>query len=331
MSRRAPRPVSLIGAATDAGAGTIGACMGPDALRVAQLGPMLEAMGAHVRDLGNLPGPPNPRGSRSSADGLRNLAECQRWSHLVHDAVLGELRQSRMPVLLGGDHHLAVGSVSAVARHCRSEGKRLIVLWFDAHADCNTPDISPSGNVHGIPVASLHGLGPDSLAGLAGTRPALAAGAMRLIGLRSVDPLEAHLIHELGIECWDMRSIDELGIRDVMRFVTRDVRNEDVHLHVSFDVDFLDPEIAPGTGTKERGGPGYREAQLCMEIIADTGRLGSLDIVELNPALDRCNQTAELVVELVQSLFGNTTLLSSWPGVPDGQEVKLACLERLPS
>ena len=203
-------------------------------------------------------------------------------------------------------------TISAVARHCRATGKRLRVLWLDAHSDCNTPDNSPSGNLHGMPVASLCGLGPQSLAELSGAVPALPASAFCQIGLRSVDASEKHMIRELGLEVYDMRAIDELGMREVMRRALAGVsgpQGEDIHLHLSFDVDFLDPDIAPGTGTPVRGGPTYREAQLCMEMIADTGRLASLDIVELNPALDLRNQTAELVVDLVQSLFGQSVLI----------------------
>jgi len=302
---------TLIGAPTDSGAARLGASMGPDALRVAQLGKALARLGIDVLDLGNLYGPPNPQGPRAE-QGLRNLAECVAWNQAVHDAVHAQLGAQRMPIVLGGDHHLAIGSISAVARHCRAAGKRLRVLWLDAHADCNTPDISPSGNVHGIPVASLYGLGPAALSGMGGHVPALAGAQLCQIGLRSVDDEEKRLIHQLGIEAYDMRTIDELGMREVMRRALQGLDGaggDDVHLHLSFDVDFLDPEIAPGTGTTVRGGPNYREAQLCMEMIADTGRLASLDIVELNPALDVRNQTAELVVDLVESLFGKSTLV----------------------
>ena len=302
---------TLIGLPTDVGASRLGAAMGPDALRVAQLAQALEHLGVQVQDLGNLPGPPNPRGDRDS-QGMRNLAECLAWNQTAHDAVFQVLQQQRLPIMLGGDHTLATGSISAVARHCHATGKRLRVLWLDAHSDCNTPDNSPSGNLHGMPVASLCGLGPQSLAELSGAVPALPASAFCQIGLRSVDPSEKHMIRELGLEVYDMRAIDELGMREVMRRALTGVtgpQGEDVHLHLSFDVDFLDPDIAPGTGTPVRGGPTYREAQLCMEMIADTGRLASLDIVELNPALDLRNQTAELVVDLVQSLFGQSVLI----------------------
>ena len=298
--------VTLLGLPTDIGASRLGAAMGPDALRVAQLAPALERLGVAVQDLGNLSGPANPRGERDE-QGMRNLPQGLHWCQIAHDAVWQVLQNQRLPIMLGGDHTLALGSISAVARHCRSTGKRLRVLWLDAHSDCNTPQSSPTGNLHGMPVASLCGLGPAELASLSGAVPAVAANAFCQIGLRSVDSSEKHMIRELGLEVYDMRAIDELGMREVMRRALTGL--DDTHLHLSFDVDFLDPTIAPGTGTPVRGGPNYREAQLCMEMIADTGRLASLDIVELNPALDVHNQTAELVVELVQSLFGQSTLM----------------------
>lgn len=312
---QAPTQATLIGLPTDVGASRLGAAMGPDALRVAQLAPALGKLGIQVSDLGNLPGPTNPRGARDE-QGLRNLAECLRWNRIAHDAVLQVLEQKRLPIMLGGDHTLATGSISAVARHCRATGKQLRVLWLDAHSDCNTPESSPSGNLHGMPVSSLCGRGPVELASLSGTIPALSASSFCQIGLRSVDESEKLMIRELGLEVYDMRAIDELGMREVMRRALATLLGsggDDVHLHLSFDVDFLDPDIAPGTGTPVRGGPTYREAQLCMEMIADTGCLASLDIVELNPALDLRNQTAELVVELVQSLFGQSTLMKNSP------------------
>ena len=299
--------VTLIGVPTDIGAGRLGAGMGPDALRVAQLGPALQRLGCTVLDRGNLAGPPNPRGARDAASGLRHYPQVLAWCRATHDAVYQALQARQLPVLLGGDHSLAVGSISAVARHCRASGQTLRVLWLDAHADFNTPATSPTGNAHGTPVASLCGLGPSEWAHLAGFAPALAADSLCQIGLRSVDTQEKLLIRQHGIEVYDMRAIDELGMREVMTRALAPV-DASVHLHLSFDVDFLDPEIAPGTGTTVRGGPSYREAQLCMEMIADSGRLGSLDIVELNPALDVRNQTAELVVDLVESLFGKSTL-----------------------
>jgi len=230
------------------------------------------------------------------------------WNRLVHDAVLAELREERLPVLLGGDHSLAIGSISAVARHCRTAGKRLRVLWLDAHADFNTHELSPSGNLHGMPVACLCGFGPPELLALAGAVPAITPDCLRQVGVRSVDPGERRFVHEQGVDVFDMRHVDEVGMRATMEEALAGL-DDDTHLHVSFDVDFLDPEIAPGVGTTVPGGPTYREAQLCMEMIADTGRLASLDIVELNPAFDVRNRTATLAVDLVESLFGKSTLM----------------------
>ncbi|MEN9904116.1 MAG: hypothetical protein RLZZ555_681 [Pseudomonadota bacterium] len=300
--------VSLVGAPTDVGASTRGAGMGPDAMRVAGLQQALEQRGLPVLDRGNLAGPPNP--CQPGVGGYRHLREVEAWNRLVHDAVLAELRQQRLPILLGGDHSLAIGSISAVSRHCREQGRPLRVLWLDAHADFNTPDLTPSGNLHGMPVACLCGLGPAELTGLAGECPALRPGQLRQLGIRSVDPGERRLVHEQGLEVYDMRYIDEHGMRHAMEQALLGLA-DDTHLHLSLDIDFLDPEIAPGVGTPVRGGPNYREAQLCMEMIADSGRLASLDLMELNPALDLRNRSAELAVDLIGSLFGKSTLMRS--------------------
>jgi arginase len=302
------RGVSLIGAPTDVGAGSIGARMGPSALRVAGIAQALARFGADVRDCGDLTGPPNPW--LPAVDGFRHLPEVVRWNELLHEAVYAELRAQRLPIVMGGDHSLGIGSISAVARHCRDNGRKLRVLWLDAHADFNTATLTPSGNIHGMPVACLCGHGPQVLTGIGGVTPALAPTELRQSGIRSVDEGEKRFVHEMGIEVFDMRYIDEMGIRHTMAQALLDMA-EDTHLHVSLDVDFLDPDIAPGVGTTVRGGPNYREAQLCMEMIADTGRLASLDVVELNPALDVRNQTAALAVDLIESLFGKSTLMRS--------------------
>lgn len=302
----APRAVSLIGVPTDIGAGTMGARMGPEALRVASIAQAIAQFGIDVKDCGNLLGPANPW--QEAVNGFRHLPEVAQWNQTLHDAVYAELQQQRLPILLGGDHSLAIGSISAVARHCREQGKKLRVLWFDAHADFNTPTLTPSGNIHGMPMACLCGHGPAELTGMSGAVPALNPKSIRQIGIRSVDAGEQRLVHDIGIEVFDMRYIDEMGMRHAMQLALALV-DANTHLHVSLDVDFLDPNIAPGVGTTVRGGPTYREAQLCMEMIADTGRLASLDLVELNPALDVRNQTAELAVDLIQSLFGKSTLM----------------------
>ena len=298
--------ITLIGAPTDIGAGHRGASMGPEALRVAGLAEALRDRGLQVVDAGNLVGPVNPW--QAPTEGYRHLAEVVAWNRAVMDAVYGQLRQGRLPILLGGDHCLGVGSITAVARHCRETGKKLRILWLDAHADFNTSDVTPSGNVHGMPVACLCGLGPQPLTHLGGSAPAIRPDEIRQVGIRSVDQGEKRLVKEYGLDIYDMRYIDEIGMKRAMEEALEGV-DADTHVHVSFDVDFLDPAIAPGVGTTVPGGPNYREAQLVMEMIADTGRVGSIDIVELNPAFDEHNRTGQLAVDLVESLFGKSTLM----------------------
>jgi arginase len=283
--------VTLIGAPTDIGAGARGSSMGPEALRVAGIGPVLEAHGLDVKDIGNLAGPPNPW--QPAAEGYRHLDAVVAWNLAVHDAVHAELADGRMPILLGGDHSLGIGSISAVARHCRETGRRLRILWLDAHADFNTSALTPSGNIHGMPVAVLCGHGPEALTSIGGHVPAIQARQVRQIGIRSVDPGEKRFVHEQGLEVFDMRFIDEHGMRHAMELALATI-DAQTHLHVSFDVDFLDADVAPGVGTTVKGGPTYREAQLCMEMIADSRAMASLDVMELNPALDVRNRTAEI-------------------------------------
>lgn len=305
MTGGAMKTVSLIGAPTDVGASVRGAGMGPDALRVAGLVEVLRSNGLQVVDRGNLAGPPNPWAGK--ADGLRHLDEVVAWNRSVFDSVSAVLSAGEIPVLMGGDHCLAIGSISAIARHCRQQGKLLRVIWLDAHSDVNTAASSPSGNLHGMPVSCLLGRGPAALTGWSGAPQALAAEDIDFIGIRSVDAEEKQAIRQLGLQVYDMRHIDEHGMRYTMTEALNDV-GDNTHLHVSFDLDCLDPADAPGVGTGVRGGPTYREMQLCMEMAADTGRLGSLDVVELNPALDVRNQTAEVAVALIESLFGKSTL-----------------------
>ncbi|MBL8275429.1 MAG: arginase [Pelomonas sp.] len=300
------RNVSLIGAPTDIGAGARGASMGPEAMRVAGLAEALRARGVDVLDRGNLSGPANPW--QPPVNGYRHLPEVVAWNRAVHEAVYAELKTGRMPILLGGDHCLGLGSISAVARHCRDVGKKLRVLWLDAHADFNTSALTPSGNIHGMPVAALCGFGPQELIEIGGQVPAIQAKWVRQIGIRSVDEGERRFVHEHDLEVFDMRFIDEMGMRHTMELALATL-DDNTHLHVSFDVDFLDPVMAPGVGTTVGGGPTYREAHLCMEMIADTGRMASMDLMELNPALDVKNQTALVAVDLIESLFGKSTLM----------------------
>ena len=264
--------ISLIGAPTDVGASVVGCRLGPGALRLAGIQQSLERFGATVTDRGDLTGPTNPMAP--PVDGYRHLPEVIAWNQAVHDAVYAEVSAGSMPIMLGGDHCLAIGSVGAVARHCREQGRPLRLLWFDAHADYNTASITPSGNMHGMPVAVLTGHGPTELVEMSGAVPALDPGDVRQIGLRDVDLGEKHLLHEHRIEVFDMRYLDEVGVREAMRMALDDLE-PDTHVHVSLDLDFLDDTIAPGVGTPVRGGPTYREAHLCMEMVADTGRLAA--------------------------------------------------------
>jgi len=300
------RNVSLIGAPTDVGAGARGASMGPEAIRVAGLSEALRGRGVDVLDRGNLVGPSNPW--QPPVEGYRHFDEVVTWNRMVHDAVYNELKTGRMPILLGGDHCLGLGSIAAVAHHCRDVGKKLRVLWLDAHTDFNTSELTPSGNIHGMPVACLCGFGPQELIEIGGHVPAISPKWVRQIGIRSVDEGERAFVHQHDLEVFDMRYIDEMGMRHTMELALATL-DDNTHLHVSFDVDFLDPVMAPGVGTTVGGGPTYREAHLCMEMIHDTGRMASLDIMELNPALDVRNQTALVAVDLIESLFGKSTLM----------------------
>lgn len=300
------KTLRLIGAPTDIGASRRGASMGPEALRVADFQHIMQQHGWRVEDAGDLRGPANPQ--LPPTNGWRHLEQVRQWNQLVCDAVQTALDEHCLPILMGGDHALAIGSIAAVARHCRATGKKLLVLWLDAHADANTGASSPTGNIHGMPVACLLGQGPAELTSIGGQVPALRPESLRQIGIRSVDQEEKQHLLTLGFQIFDMRHIDEYGMRQTMEQALAGI-DENTHLHVSFDIDFLDPAVAPGVGTAVPGGPTYRETQLCMEMIADTGRLSSLDLMELNPACDVRNLTAELVVELVESLFGKSTLI----------------------
>jgi arginase len=306
MSDTAAPAIAFVGAPSDAGASVRGSSMGPDALRVAGLCEALAAQALRVHDRGNLAGPVAAWGSH--AGGVRHLEQVVAWNRAVYAAVDEALRRGELPMMVGGDHSLAVGSISAVARHCRATRKSLRVVWLDAHSDINTEAISPSGNLHGMPVSCLLGHGPPALVGWSGETAALTPAQIDFVGVRSVDAAEKQAVRQLGLQVFDMRHIDEHGMRNTMTEVLQDM-DEDTHLHVSFDVDCLDPRDAPAVGTAVPGGPTYREMQLCMEMLADTRCLGSVDIVELNPALDVRNQTAALVVDLVTSLFGKSTLV----------------------
>ncbi len=302
MTSAARKTIALIGAPTDVGAGRRGASMGPEALRVAGLAQSMQGLGYTVNDRGNVRGPPNPEAAREGE--YRHLPEVAAWCTAVRDAVDAAFAADELPVVLGGDHSLAVGSIAAVAGHCSYVGRPLTVLWLDAHADFNIAETSPTGNIHGMPAAIVTGTGPSELLDIGRSRPMIEAGRIIQVGTRSIDELEKSYLQASHIMVYDMRKIDELRMSNVMRQVLEIASRDHSHLHLSFDVDFLDPSIAPGVPTTVAGGPNYREAQLCMEMIYDSGLLGSVDVMELNPAHDDGNKTAELTVELMESLFG---------------------------
>lgn len=298
--------LTLIGGPTDVGASVRGASMGPEALRVAGIERALKRLGYWVLDKGNVFGPDNPLAR--PVDGYRHLKEVVSWCQTVRDSVYQSLMQGETPILLGGDHSLSIGSIAAIARYCVEQRKKLILVWLDAHADFNTPETSTSGNLHGMPLAVILGLGHSHLLQIGQEWIPKALTHTVLIGVRSVDALEKFQLTKADVVVFDMRMIDEHGIGTVMEKALEIAQQEAVHLHVSFDTDFLDPLIAPGVASTVPGGPTYREAQLCMEMIHDSGLLGSLDITELNPTYDHQNKTAQLIVELVESLFGKQIL-----------------------
>jgi arginase len=300
------RPVTLIGVPTDIGANRAGTRMGSAALRVAGIKEAVARYGCLVMDGGDVTGPETPW--MDPVNGYRHLPELMIWVNNLYKRCYEELQLGHMPLVLGGDHSMAIASISAVSKYCQEQNKKLRVLWFDAHADFNTSALTPTGNIHGMPLAILCGYGPKEATHLSGHSPALYPHEVRQIGIRSVDEGEKKFLLEAGIPVFDMRYIDEIGMRHTLEMALQDI-DDNTHIHVSFDVDFLDPQLAPGVGTTVPGGPTYREAQLCMEMIADTGLCSSLDIFELNPALDHRNMTAELVIDLVESLFGKSTLL----------------------
>lgn len=297
--------VALLGVPVQAGTTRPGCLMGPAALRTAGLAADLESLGCTVRDHGDLV----PERAFASAVGadydprLRNMAEIIDWTRALSTRVLGLLQGGELPIVMGGDHSLSMGSVDGVARHCRDTGRELFVLWLDAHADFNTPETTPSGNMHGMPLAALCGeVGLDII--FAEGRAALSPANVHLFGIRSVDWGERTLLARRGVDVVDMRLIDELGVAVPLRRILDKVRARNGVLHVSLDVDFLDPAVAPGVGTTVPGGATYREAHLIMEIIHDSGLLGSLDLVELNPFLDERGRSALVLTDLVSSLFG---------------------------
>ena len=299
--------IAIIGAPLDLGQGRRGVDMGPSAVRVANLNARIAALGYDVKDLGNVPvdQPEALDEGQPHAKYLRQIAAtCQRLATQVSEA----LDRGSMPLVLGGDHSVAVGTVSGVARHFRDHGQAVGLIWLDAHADMNTPDTSPSGNVHGMPLASIVGIGPPELTDIFGFHPKVDPRRTVIVGLRDVDQLEKPHVRASGVRAFTMRDIDERGLPAVMADAMRIASDGAAGFHVSLDMDFIDPKDAPGVGTPVRGGATYREAHLAMELICDSQRLLSMEVVEVNPVIDEVNRTADLAVELVTSALGKRIL-----------------------
>jgi len=302
--------VSLLGIPLELGAAEAGSIMGPAALRTAGLPALLSEMGYDMVDHGDLPQPaPADHGLMGDdAEACRNAGHIAAWTRIIHDRAYEMARSGGVPVFMGGDHSLSMGTVSAMARHCRDTNRELFVLWLDAHADFNTPATTPSGNMHGMSMAFA--CGEPSLRPLLGDRPFVPVPPenVHIFGLRSIDREERGAVKGRGIHVVDMRMIDQTGVSVLLHQILEKIKEGRAHLHVSLDVDFLDPGIAPAVGTTVPGGATYREAHLIMEMLHDSELVGSLDIVELNPFLDERGKSARLLTELVTSLFGRTII-----------------------
>jgi arginase len=299
--------IAIIGAPLDLGAGRRGVDMGPSAVRVANLNARLVELGYEVKDLGNLP-VEQPESLSEGPANAKYLPQitliCTRLATMVEQA----MNNGQVPLVLGGDHSVAVGTVAGVSKHLQTQGAQLGMIWIDAHADMNTPETSPSGNVHGMPLACCIGIGPPELTHIFGYAPKVPPGNVALIGIRSVDDRERKLVQSSGVHAFTMRDIDERGLRWVMEEAIRFATTGTAGFHVSFDIDSVDPQEAPGVGTPVKGGITYREAHLAMETLCDCGRMTSMDIVEVNPVIDEANRTALLAVELVMSAMGKRIL-----------------------
>lgn len=299
--------IAIIGAPMDLGAGRRGVDMGPSAMRLAGLNDRLASLGYEVEDLGNMvvDQPENLPVGPTNARYLPQISHtCTRLAEMVETAA----QRGRVPLVLGGDHSVAIGTATGMSQHFRKQGNKLGMIWIDAHADMNTPASSPSGNVHGMPLACLIGSGPPELTHIGGYAPKVDADSVALIGLRSVDDIERRNVRGTGVHAFTMRDIDERGLRSVMQEAIEHASRGTAGFHLSFDMDAVDPQEAPGVGTPVRGGMTYREAHLAMETLCDSGGMVSMEVVEVNPVIDEVNRTALLAVELVMSAMGKRIL-----------------------
>ena len=302
-----PKKIRVIGVPLDLGQSRRGVDMGPSAVRVAGLEARLEALGHVVEDGGNVSVAiaEQKKEGHPHAKYLKEItATCVKHAELM----IKTLESGKVPIVLGGDHSVAAGTVAGVAEFYRRQNQKIGLIWIDAHSDINTPESSPSGNVHGMPLAAIMGLGPPELANILNFSPKVSPENCVLVGVRDIDAVEKENVRKAGIEVFTMRDIDERGMRTVMEEALRMAGRGTAGYHISLDMDWVDPEDAPGVGTPVRGGATYREAHLAMEIIADDGHMLSFEIVEVNPVIDEHNRTAELAVELTLSAFGKKIL-----------------------
>jgi arginase len=307
FSSISPKKIRVIGVPLDLGQSRRGVDMGPSAVRVAGLEARLEALGHIVEDGGNV-AVAIAEQKKVGDQHAKYLKEITATCIKSADLVLKALESDHVPLVLGGDHSVAAGTVAGVAEFYRRKEQKIGLIWIDAHSDINTPDSSPSGNVHGMPLAAIMGLGPSELGNIFNFSPKVHPENCVLVGVRDIDAIEKENIRKAGIEVFTMRDIDERGMRVVIEEALRIAGRDTVGYHISLDMDWIDPEDAPGVGTPVRGGATYREAHLAMEIISDHGRMLSFEIVEVNPVIDEHNRTAQLAVELAASAFGKKIL-----------------------
>jgi arginase len=303
----AARKITFIGVPLDLGAGRRGVDMGPSAFRVAEIHSRVRSLGYEVSDRGDIDVVIQETNDPGDSH-MKYLKEIRHTCEAVRDEVDAALGEGAMPVVLGGDHSIAMGTIAGVSRHYGKKDERIGLIWFDAHGDMNTPETSPSGNIHGMPLAVALGIGEKSLVRLSGEAPMVEGSRAAVVGLRDVDPAEKENIRESGIGAFTMRDIDERGMRAVMEEAIKRATSGTAGMHISFDLDGIDPDYAPGVGTAAPGGLSYREAHLAMEMLFDTGKVLSAEFVEVNPILDHRNTTAKLGVELLASLLGKKIL-----------------------
>jgi arginase len=299
--------ISIIGAPLDLGQSRRGVDMGPSALRVANLNARLSALGYEVEDLGNVP-VRQPEASPEGPQQAKYLPQIAATCESLALQVARVLDYGSVPLVLGGDHSVAIGTAGGVSKFFHKQGKKIGMIWLDAHADMNTPESSPSGNIHGMPLACIVGMGPPELTNMFGYAPKIAAANTVIVGLRDVDEMEKPHVRESGVRAFTMRDLDERGLRNVMREAIEVATDGTAGFHLSLDMDFVDPQHAPGVGTPVRGGATYREAHLAMEMICDSGQMLAMEVVEVNPVIDEANRTADLAVELIMSGLGKRIL-----------------------